>query len=399
MGQSRLNSLGILQIERDVVKDEEFENAIEENSYLLTDMAIRFTKICGFYDPDTNEWWNFMKKKFQSKCIIYNFKYPLDSATYFDDLTRKQKVEALYIFCNFILDVKHIQNKISNNPKIWHMLNVKPLGYDVNKSVYWYFGNNKLYREDFENSFDLSTDSSNLPVDLDIHKKIPYEPYPSGVFGPGKWNTICDNINNWYSLADITEDSKDINIRYLHKAISNIIINLPKVKKKKSHYAYIKPNKPIRSIYARTLRSTAIMDAENKLITNTNIQQKQHSQNFMENQTKHRNDSTVSQINETSNLNIPDQNQSIPYSTNVFNSDIQLEKLNNKTTLKLQLRSGNEKVLRKCVKNNSEYEGMFHVNTKDYDQENNHLNKLKRKLRSSTNRTKTPPFKNLNYYS
>jgi len=42
------------------------------------------------------------------------------------------------------------------------MLNVKPLGYDLNKSVYWYFGSNKLYREDFEKSFGLST---NLPVD------------------------------------------------------------------------------------------------------------------------------------------------------------------------------------------------------------------------------------------
>jgi len=220
------------------------------------------------------------------------------------------------------------------------------------------------------------------------------------VFGPGKWNTICDNIHNWYSLADITEYSKDINIKYLHEAISNIIINLPKVKKKKSHYAYIKPHKSIRSIYARTLRSTAVMDAEKKLITTTNIYQKQHSQNFIENQTRHRNDSTISQINETSNLNIPDQNQSIPCSKNVFNNDIiQLEKLNNKTAFKLQLRSGNEKVLSKCVKNNSEYEGMLRVNTKDYDQENNHLNNLKRKLRSSTNGTKTSPFKNLNYYS
>jgi hypothetical protein len=49
---------------------QEFENAIEENSYLLTDMAIRFTKICGFYDPDTNEWWNKMKTNFQKSCIV-----------------------------------------------------------------------------------------------------------------------------------------------------------------------------------------------------------------------------------------------------------------------------------------------------------------------------------------
>jgi len=53
--------------------------------------------------------------------------------------------------------VKDIQNKLSKNSKLWHMLNVKPLGYDLNKSVYWYFGSDKLYREDFENSFDQST--------------------------------------------------------------------------------------------------------------------------------------------------------------------------------------------------------------------------------------------------
>jgi len=53
-----------------IKKLQELENAIEENSYLLTDMAIRFTKICGFYDSNTNEWWNFMKKKFASKCSV-----------------------------------------------------------------------------------------------------------------------------------------------------------------------------------------------------------------------------------------------------------------------------------------------------------------------------------------
>lgn len=375
----------------------EFESAIEESSYLLTDMAIRFTKICGFYDPNTNEWWNIMKKKFRSKCIVYNFKYSLDSATYFDDLTCKQKVEALYIYCHFILDVKNIQNKISNNPNIWHMLNVKPLGYDLNNSVYWYFGSNKLYREDFENSIDRYT---NLPIEHNVNEKITYEPYPSGVFGSGKWNTICNNIDNWYSLADITEYSKNINIRHLHKAISNIIINLPKVKKNKSHYAYIKPNKP-KSICPRTLRSTVAMYAECKqLITNSGVvQQKQYCQNDIENQTKHRYSSSISRRNETKiNINVQNQNQNISYSTNVFKNNInQIEKSNNKTALKLQLRSNNEKVVDKYVKKITEYDSALCVNIKHCDQENNHhLNNLKRKLRSSTNRTIIPPFKDLN---
>jgi len=137
------------------------------------------------------------------------------------------------------------------------------------------------------------------------------------------------------------------------------------------------------------------MDAEKKLIPNSSvIQHKQSPQNVIENQTKHRYDSTVSQRNKMSNLNIHDQSQNISYSTNVFNNDIiQVGKLNNQTTLKLRLRSGNGKVL------GIEYEDVFRVNTEYCDQENNHLNNFKRKLRSSTNETKTPPFKDLNYCS
>ncbi|XP_022179234.1 cat eye syndrome critical region protein 2-like [Myzus persicae] len=356
------NTLALVTKDISRININEFENAVEENSYMLTDMAIRFTKICGYFDPNTNKWWNFMKRKFLSKCTIYNFKYSLDSAIYFDDLTRKQKVETLYIYCNFVLDVKYIQNKISINSDIWHMLNIKPLGYDLNKSVYWYFGTNKLYREVFENSFDLST---GLPVDCNLHEVMPYEPYPSGVFGSGKWNTICDNINSWQSLADNFKYRSNVNVKKLHKAISDIIINLPIVKRKKFHYEYIKPKETLRSLYGRTLRSMGVTDAEKKLISNSNvIQQKQYSQNVMENQSKHKYNSTVSQRNETSNLNIQDQNQNISYPSNVFDND------------------------------------MNNVNANDCDQENNHnLNDLKRRLRSSTNRTLTPPFKNLNYYS
>ncbi|CAI6373015.1 unnamed protein product [Macrosiphum euphorbiae] len=346
----------------------EFENAVEENSYLLTDMAIRFTQICVSYDPNTNEWWNIMKELFRSKCIIYNFKYSLESATYFDDLTRKQKVEALYIFCNFILDVKDIQNKLSNRSKICHMLNVTPLGYDLNKSVYWYFGTNKLYREDFENS---SNSSTNLPVEYYLNGKIQYAPYPSGVFGSGKWNTICNNIDDWYSLADITKYSKNIIIRYLHKAISNIIINLPKIKKNKSYYAYLKP---LKSICQRSLRSMDVMNAECKnLITNSSvIQRKQYSQNVKKNQTKHGYDSTVSQINETSNPNVHGHNQNISYSTNAFNNDFQIETLNNKPALKLQLRSGNKNVLDKWAKKNIVFDKVLCINLERCDQENTH---------------------------
>lgn len=52
---------------------QEFENAVKENSYLLTDMAIRFTQICVPYDPNSNIWWNIMKELFRSKCTVSSY--------------------------------------------------------------------------------------------------------------------------------------------------------------------------------------------------------------------------------------------------------------------------------------------------------------------------------------
>lgn len=70
-------------------------------------------------------------------------------------MTCKQKVKALYILCHIILDYEHVQNEINKKPELWNLLNIQPIGYDLNKSVYWYFGNTRLYKEEFENVSDL----------------------------------------------------------------------------------------------------------------------------------------------------------------------------------------------------------------------------------------------------
>lgn len=75
-------------------------------------------------------------------------------------MTPKQKVEVLYIMCHIFLDIETIQLKISSKPELWHKFNIKPLGYDLNNSVYWYFGTTRLYREDYENKLELSVNSS-----------------------------------------------------------------------------------------------------------------------------------------------------------------------------------------------------------------------------------------------
>lgn len=93
----------------------------------------------------------------------------MGSVSNFPDLTPKQKVEALYILCHIILDVDSVQCEISIKPKSWSKFNVKPLGYDLNNSVYWYFGTTRLYREDFENKLNSPVNSSVLNVSNQVY--------------------------------------------------------------------------------------------------------------------------------------------------------------------------------------------------------------------------------------
>lgn len=119
----------------------------------------------------------------------------------------------------------------------------------------------------------------------------------------------------------------------------------------------------------------------------------------MENRIKHRYDSSISQRDASRiNLNVYHQNQNISNPIKVFKDDIkQIEKCNNKTPLKLQLQSSNVSVLNKCSNKVKDFDRVLRVNIERFDQENAHHynNNLKRKLRSSTNGTEIPPFKNL----
>lgn len=82
----------------------------------------------------------------------------------FEDLTQKRKVETLYLMCHLVLDIEDIQYKISLKPQAWKKFNVKPVGYDLNHSVYWYFGTTRLYREDFKDKFNFSENLSTSHV-------------------------------------------------------------------------------------------------------------------------------------------------------------------------------------------------------------------------------------------
>lgn len=76
-----------------------------------------------------------------------NLENPFDSDEDFENLPLRNKIQILYNLCDFRLDSKDVENKLTDIES--DSLRVEPLGYDKNKSAYWYFYGTRLYREDF----------------------------------------------------------------------------------------------------------------------------------------------------------------------------------------------------------------------------------------------------------
>lgn len=209
----------------------------------------------------------------------------------------------------------------------------------------------------------------------DVNKSFLSDPYPSGIFGSGKWNTICDDDNSWYSFADTIEYSKNVNVRSLHKSISNIITDLPQVKRNMSHYKYIIPRQQNRVLRSRNLNEVK----NNELLSNSSINvHEQYIQNYKVNQAE--NDSKC-------NENVYDQCLVTSHLTSVYKKEnTKVKTLNNGTALKLQSNNANivqnhinandldlSKMRQNCL------ERIVRVNIERFDQENVHYNPPQKK--------------------
>ncbi|KAK5642951.1 hypothetical protein RI129_009118 [Pyrocoelia pectoralis] len=174
----------------------------EETSWLQELIVRLLTGCLPNNEISTFNYQMFLRRLFREKCKEHDRYNPFNTDIDFQLLPLRTKVDILHALCDFRLDAEDVLEQLKNLEA--DSLRVEPLGYDGNKSAYWYFYGTRLYREDFN---------------VKNNRK-----------GKSVWQVVCFTEDDWFQLAKKFKESQfKSECQLYHTLTENFLPELPRL--------------------------------------------------------------------------------------------------------------------------------------------------------------------------
>nr|XP_022918897.1 uncharacterized protein LOC111427538 isoform X1 [Onthophagus taurus] len=183
----------------------------EETSW-LQELIVRLLSGClPNNEISTFNYQMFLRRLFRQKCQEHDQYNPFNTDIDFQLLPLRTKVDILHALCDFRLDADDVLEALKNLEA--GSLRVEPLGYDANRSAYWYFYGTRLYREDFKKNKNSKKDKS-------------------------IWQVVCFTEDDWIQLTKKIKSSQSKAERLLYGTLTeNFLPELPRLFREKERQA------------------------------------------------------------------------------------------------------------------------------------------------------------------
>lgn len=238
---------------------EELEEALltegaEDSSTLVTELIVRLLNGClGNSDISAFNYQMYLRRLFRRKCQNTKLN-PFNTDIDFQFLPLRTKVEILQALCDFRLDAGDVSEIFRNLQA--ESLRVEPLGFDSNKSVYWYFYGTRLYREDIISKSKHKHRKLNQRNVWAHGTKSFYRARAERI-----WQVVCFTEDDWNRLTEKFKNSSSKVEKELYRSLSeNFLPELPKLFAEKKRLQ----QKRLRLLIARRSSTRVVEKAHQK---------------------------------------------------------------------------------------------------------------------------------------